>query len=259
MPRAILTYHSIDGSGSVVSTTEAVLARQIAGLATRSVDVVDPVAILDRSGETGNQDVVAITFDDGFANFYTRAFPILARHELSATVLLVAGLCGGTSAWARQPATFRDRELLTWSKIQELQTAGIQFGAHSVDHPSLPLLPIDAARGQILDSKQLIEDRTGTAVECFAYPYGEYSPAIAEIIAENFAVGLSTEMGFLSHLSRPEALERIDAYYLRQPFWFDRMFQASGHSYLACRATARILKQRLSGLAATQNPKSTAR
>jgi peptidoglycan/xylan/chitin deacetylase (PgdA/CDA1 family) len=245
MLRAILTYHSIDDSGSIISTSEAAFERQAASLAAQAVVVTRPERIVDSMDELGGPAAVALTFDDGFANLYVRAFPSLARHGLSATVLLVAGLCGGRSSWARQPESFFDRELMSWSKIQELQAAGINFGAHGIDHQSLSSLPFEQARAQIVNSKRLVEDRTGVAVECFAYPYGEISPPIVEIVAENFAVGLSAEMGFVNDQSQPEALERIDSYYLQQSFWFERLFQPSGRSYVGCRAAVRKWKQRL--------------
>lgn len=240
MLRAILTYHSIDDSGSVVSTSESTLARQMASLARQPVHIAAPAAL---AREQEEQHAVALTFDDGFANFYTRAAPILAEHSMSATVMLVAGLCGGKAIWNEQP----EPDLLTWSKINELQKAGIKFGAHSVDHPSLTSLSLDQARAQIVESKNIIEDRTGSTVDCFAYPYGEYSDALAEIVAENFAVGLTADMSFVNGQSRRELLERIDAYYLRSPFWFDRMFRASGRSYLKCRALARNSRRRFRG------------
>ena len=122
--------------------------------------------------------------------------------------------------------------------------AGAVFGAHSMTHRPLPGLPMDEAASEILDSKSSIEDRTGAAVECFAYPYGEYTQPIADVVAKNFRVGLSTDMGFLTTGSRFEALERIDAYYLRGTFWIDRLFAPLGGSYIACQAAARGLKKR---------------
>ena len=240
MPRAILTYHSIDDSGSIVSTTAETLRRHLASLVSQCIEVVVPNKIAEETASSA----VALTFDDGFANFYTDAFPALAQSGLTATVLIVAGKCGQRGDWARQPRELKTRELLSWSKIRELQAAGIVFGAHSMTHRSLPGLPMDEAASEILDSKRSIEDRTGAAVECFAYPYGEYTQPIADVVAENFQVGLSTDMGFLTTGSRFEALERIDAYYLRGTFWIDRLFAPLGGSYIACRAAARGLKKR---------------
>jgi peptidoglycan/xylan/chitin deacetylase (PgdA/CDA1 family) len=240
MPRAILTYHSIDGSGSIVSTTTETLRLHLASLVSQRVEVVAPRQVVEATSPSS----VALTFDDGFANFYTDAFPALALSGLTATALIVAGKCGQSGDWARQPPALKTRELLTWSKIRELQAAGIEFGAHSMTHRSFLDLPIDEAASEILDSKRAIEDRTGAAVECFAYPYGEYTRPIADLVAENFRIGLSTEMGFVTRGSSFEALERIDAYYLRGAFWIDRLFAPLGGSYIAYRAAARGLKKR---------------
>ena len=248
MPRAILTYHSIDGSGSIVSTTAETLKLHLASLVSQGIEVVAP----DEIARANSDSAVALTFDDGFANFYTEAFPLLARNGFTATVLIVAGKCGQRGDWARQPSELKDRELLTWSKIRELQAAGICFGAHSMTHPSLPDLAIDKAASEILDSKRAIEDRTGSATQCFAYPYGDYTRPIADIVAENFRIGLSTDMGFVTASSRAEALERIDAYYLRGAFWMDRLFAPLGGGYVACRAAARGLKRRLTSRASAQ-------
>lgn len=245
MSRAILTYHSIDGSGSIVSTPAETLELHLTSLGSQGAEVVSPGEI----AKTKSASAVALTFDDGFANFYTRAFPLLAANGLSATVLIVAGKCGQSGDWARQPSELKDRELLTWSKIRELQGAGIEFGAHSMTHPSLPDLAIDKAASEIVDSKRALEDRTGAAVECFAYPYGDYTRPIADIVAENFQIGLSTDMGFVTAGSRTEALERIDAYYLRGEFWMDRLLAPLGSGYVACRAAARGLKKRFTSRA----------
>jgi peptidoglycan/xylan/chitin deacetylase (PgdA/CDA1 family) len=248
MPRAILTYHSIDDSGSIVSVTAQTLRRHLDSLGSQGVAVVAP----SRLAQAAAPSAAALTFDDGFANFYTDAFPMLAQRGLTATVLIVAGKCGQSGDWARQPNALKNRDLLTWSKIRELQAAGIHFGAHGMTHRSLTDLPIDEAASEILDSKREIEDRTGAAVQCFAYPYGEYTRPIADIVAENFRVGLSADMGFVTAGSSPEALERIDAYYLRGAFWMDRLFAPLGASYVACRAAARGLKQRFTAKAGAQ-------
>lgn len=248
MPRAILTYHSIDDSGSIGSTAAETLRQHLGSLASQGIAAVAPGQIT----QARSPSAVALTFDDGFANFYTDAFPALSRSGLTATVLIVAGKCGRSGDWARQPSALKNRELLTWSKIRELQAAGMEFGAHSMTHRSLPDLAIGEATSEILDSKREIEDRTGAAVEYFAYPYGEYTRPIADIVAENFRIGLSTDMGFVTEGSRAAALERIDAYYLRRAFWIDRLFTPLGGSYVACRAAARGLKKRFTARASAQ-------
>ena len=86
---AILTYHSLDESGSVISMPPALFRAQMECLAESPSKVVPLAEICDRPG------AVAITFDDGFANFAEYAAPVLERLSLPATVFVVSGFCGG--------------------------------------------------------------------------------------------------------------------------------------------------------------------
>src|SRR5713101_6332064 len=95
--RAILTYHSIDDSGSAISIPPAVFKEHVRWISQRQIHVesLDDLLAGDKEAET---DTVAITFDDGFANF-TLAVELLADYGLPATLFVVAGHVGGTNAW----------------------------------------------------------------------------------------------------------------------------------------------------------------
>jgi peptidoglycan/xylan/chitin deacetylase (PgdA/CDA1 family) len=65
---------------------------------------------------------------------------------------------------------------------------GISFGAHTVSHPTLSRLPLEAARKEILDSKRHIEKELGKEVTTFSYPNGEpgdFNGDIEEILKSN--------------------------------------------------------------------------
>ena len=237
--RAILTYHSLDASGAVISLRPEIFRRHIRSLIEQGIAVVPLDDILGprRSGET--EPAVAITFDDGFADFSPQAFPWLLQYAFPATVFLVSGYCGKTNDWPSQPPGFGGRALLGWSEIEELSRQGIKFGAHSVTHPDLTQLPPAAAREEILSSRKQIEDRVGRPVKAFAYPYGAESRPLRELVAEHFDQGCSTRLGYLRPDSPRESLERIDVYYLRNRFWFRRLFGTSTIWYLTVRAALR--------------------
>ncbi len=74
---------------------------------------------------------MVITFDDGFADFYTNAFPLLNRYGFSATVYLPTAYIGKS---ARE---FKGVECLTWDQVRALDRAGVEFGSHTVSHPQL--------------------------------------------------------------------------------------------------------------------------
>jgi peptidoglycan/xylan/chitin deacetylase (PgdA/CDA1 family) len=243
--RAILTYHSLNTSGSVISLPPETFRRQMRSLFERGIVVapLDKLAAADVRELDG--PAVALAFDDGYEDFHQEAFPILSEYRFPATVFLVAGYCGRTSDWPGQPSASRKRPLLSWGKIAELHRAGIRFGAHTLTHPRLPALPWKEAAREVLDSKRQIEDRIGAAVSSFAYPYGAESPRLRALIAENFAVGCSTRLGQLRPDSPRESLERIDTYYLSNLFWYRHLFHRRTSSYLLCRAQLRRWKNRL--------------
>jgi peptidoglycan/xylan/chitin deacetylase (PgdA/CDA1 family) len=107
-----------------------------------------------------------ITFDDGFRDFYTHAFPLLSRYRYTATVFLPTAYIGD---WAHR--SFNGTECMTWSQVRELQEAGIQFGSHTVTHPQLRALSTKDVEGEIRRSKETIEDKLGCPIRSFAYPY----------------------------------------------------------------------------------------
>ena len=237
--QAVLTYHSLDRSGSVISIKPETFREQILWLVESGVAVVPLSELLQLNRSGAESAAVALTFDDGFENFLTEAFPLLQEHHLPATVFLVTGYCGSTNDWPSQPRQFGGKRLLGWPRIEQMQRAGIEFGAHTVNHPNLTTLPPGAACSEILDSKKQIEDHLGAAVTSFAYPFGAESPALREVVAEHFTVGCSARLGYLDARSPAASVERIDVYYPRNSFWFQRLFTPAGRAYLSLRGLGR--------------------
>lgn len=124
---------------------------------------------------------VVITIDDGFADFYQNAVPVLLKYGLTATLYIVTGGVGGRCAWLDSSGE-GDRAVLTWDQIREISTCGIECGAHSHSHPELDVLPAEASRQEILESKAALEACLGRSVASFAYPYGKYCRRVREMV-----------------------------------------------------------------------------
>lgn len=126
---------------------------------------------------------LAITFDDGRADFVEHAVPALAARGLPATIYLVSGRLGGTSDWLPMAAE-RSAPMMTWSDAASLAGLGIECGGHSVTHPQLDLLAVERARDEIATSRAQLEQGLGIPVRSFAYPHGFHSRAVRDLVVE---------------------------------------------------------------------------
>ena len=106
-----------------------------------------------------------LTFDDGYLDFLTHAWPILAEFGMTATVFLPTAFIGN------QPKTFKGRECLIWPLVRELHDQGISFGSHTVNHVQLHGLNWAGILKELSDSRHCLEDQLGHPVHDFAYPY----------------------------------------------------------------------------------------
>jgi peptidoglycan/xylan/chitin deacetylase (PgdA/CDA1 family) len=237
----ILTYHSLDTSGSVISISPSVFRKQMEWLAAARV----PVVPLERIRETPGG--VALTFDDGFKNFFEHAAPVLHEYRFPATVFAVSDFCGRGNRWPSQPAhhAIPRLELMDWNELREIRKAGIQIGSHTATHPYLSRLSEAAVEEEMHRSRSVIEQHLGMPVDTFAYPYGDWTPMVRAVAARSFRLGCGTELAYLSASDDALCLPRVDMYYLRNGFWFRGLDRGYGKAWVLSRNWLRILRQRL--------------
>jgi peptidoglycan/xylan/chitin deacetylase (PgdA/CDA1 family) len=240
----VLTYHSLDESGSVLAIAPCIFAEQMRILHELGVRVV-PLAEIHQILRVARapQPIVVITFDDGFQSVYEHSLPVLERYGFPATVFLVTDYCEKTNSWPSQPRHIERQSLLRWSEIKDMNTAGITFGSHTRTHPDLRTLAARDAEEELVASKKAIEDATGRSVDTFAYPYGTYNEAVKRLVQAYFAVACSTTLGFVKQDSDLLALERLDMYYLRHPALFRWLFSRPMGTYIGLRRYLRELRR----------------
>jgi glycosyltransferase involved in cell wall biosynthesis/peptidoglycan/xylan/chitin deacetylase (PgdA/CDA1 family)/ubiquinone/menaquinone biosynthesis C-methylase UbiE len=152
---------------------------------------------------------IALTFDDGYLDFYQYAWPLLKKYGFTATVFLVTGQIGHTNVW--DEAYGEIIPLMGWEEIEKLSQEGIEFGSHSVSHKHLTTLSaIDIVR-EGAQSRTILNRALQVNIRTFAYPYGDTDPVVAHLIgACGYMLGFSCQSGLSSLYENSMNLSRIE-------------------------------------------------
>ena len=169
------------------------------------------------SPSQGSEKKIALTFDDGFADFYYNAFPILKEYGYSATVYLVSGRIGRFNTWDAHQLN-AEKPLMNWQMIKEIKQGGITFGSHTQSHPFLTELNASQAIEEIAGSKAALEDQLGCPVNHFCYPSGNYNDSIVELVKKaGYTTATVTEQGHIHRGDDPFTLKRLFIKYRTYP------------------------------------------
>ena len=235
--KGILTYHSIDDSGSVVSTSASQLGRHLEALKSRGVRIV-PLTTLHMIPR--DVHAVALTFDDGFANFASAAAPVLLAHAAPATVFVIPSCVGGANDWDRDTQVgIPQLNLMGWAEIAQIRLQGFHIGGHGSTHRSLRGLDPDTLESEVSAAAASIREHVGADPVAFAFPYGDYDEEAIKAVARLYSFACTTQFGLLSESDSPHSLPRLDAYYFRGGRMLARWGTAEFRAYVAARRLAR--------------------
>jgi peptidoglycan/xylan/chitin deacetylase (PgdA/CDA1 family) len=234
--RAIVTYHSVDDSGSVISVAPDAFRAHVAWLAASDVRVTTVTELLALPPEA---DAVALTFDDAVANFATVAWPALSDAGLTATVFVVTDRAGQTNAWETRGHDIPRLDLLGWDALGRLAAEGVVVEAHSRTHPDLRAAPAERLRDEMAGAAERIARELGRRPEGFAYPYGAFDERVVSEARDTWRWACTTELAPLGGGEDPHRLPRLDAYYLRRPEGYAGWHTAGFRRRLQFRALAR--------------------
>jgi peptidoglycan/xylan/chitin deacetylase (PgdA/CDA1 family) len=102
-----------------------------------------------------------LTFDDGFSSDYESVFPLLQQMDCLATFFLTTDNVGANG-------------FVSWAQVRELHDAGMTIGSHSRTHPDMRCLTLSRQREELLSSRLCLEDKLGSAVTAFSFPFGRF-------------------------------------------------------------------------------------
>ena len=160
----VLNYHKIDNMHISLSVKPEDFERQMKYLTEHNFHSITPqelyAALVD--GAELPENPVLITFDDGYMDNYTNAYPILKKYGLKATIFVITGFLDRA-----QPGYF------TWGQAAEMEASGlINIESHTVTHTSLADLTEEQVKMVLERSKNDIERRLCKQVDILAYPTG---------------------------------------------------------------------------------------
>lgn len=125
---------------------------------------------------------IIITFDDGYRDNYTYAYPILKKYNVKATVFLV-------------PEYLDKPKFLTREQVSVMKDL-VSFQSHTMNHMELDKASETLIRKQLIDSKSYIERLTGERVNVLAYPVGLYNDEVVRITGEYYDYAVTSESGY---------------------------------------------------------------
>ena len=212
----VLMYHSISHADERavspyyrLTTTPARFREHMTLLADSGYVATSLTRALEPTHRPRERQVV-VTFDDGYVDFLTDAWPVLEAHSFTASVFLPTGYIGDSRR------SFKGHECLTWPEVRDLSRAGVSFGSHTVTHPVLHTLSWAQIRGELRHSSEQIEQIVGKPVTTFSYPFAFpqndrdfVSSFCDELRVARYRAGVTTAIGRIRPGDDPLQLPRL--------------------------------------------------
>lgn len=107
---------------------------------------------------------VVLTFDDRWHNQYSNAYPLLLKHNMTATFFIVA--------------TADAQGLMSWNELREMKSHGMTIASHTFSHPHLPRCTERSLANELVVSRENIKKNLGEAPDYIAYPFGDYDARV---------------------------------------------------------------------------------
>ena len=172
----VLNYHQIndrDENALTVHTDQ--FEAQMKYLADNGYHTITPEDMVDawENGKELPDKPVIITFDDGYADNYRNAYPILKKYNLQGTIFLISDFV----------STYPN--YLTWTQAEEMQESGlINFESHTLSHEQLDSTSPEETWNQVDGSKKALEWHLGKEINFLAYPCGSYDEELQRMVKD---------------------------------------------------------------------------
>jgi len=205
----ILVYHNVaEDTSPATSVTPDAFRQHMEYLADNGYTVwpLYKTLVFLASGKRVPPKTVVVTFDDAYRSVYTEAFPVLKEKNWPFTVFVTTKYINDEHG-----------HYMTWNQLREMERAGAQIGNHTVSHPYMirqrkgenRFRWQDRMTGEIEDAQKKLIDEGLKPIRVLAYPYGEYSWPLRELVAGLGYYALGQQSGAISWQSDFHALPRF--------------------------------------------------
>ena len=209
----VLNYHKIANEHKSLSVTLDDFEQHMKWLQEYGFTCITPGQLYDfvANGADLPEKPVLITFDDGYKDNYTNAFPIMKKYGMKGTIFVVTGFLGVYDNY------------LTWDQAKEHLEAGFNIESHTYSHKSMTEASDEDITKELVKSRQTIKEKLGIDSDFMANPTGTYNLHIAELVKEAGYKGAFTiKYDNVSRDSNVYALERVPVFHTSETnkdFW----------------------------------------
>ena len=220
----ILAYHQVGDIDDIYSVTASQFEEQMAYLSDNgyhAISLEELFKFYDGQGTLPDKPVI-ITFDDGYADNYVTALPILEKYNMSATIFIVPNLIG-------------TEDYLSWQQVTQLVQRHIEIGSHTLSHIAMDEISEEQQRREASESKLVLEQQVGKPIRFLAYPFGQFTAATEKILKEAGYRGACAGMpGLNDKTTDAYAMKRINVPQPKHGMWEFRLrlFRANLYSKL---------------------------
>lgn len=197
----IVMYHHIDllEKFEVATIPPERFEKHLQYLTKNRFDVLtmDDLIEAKKNNKPLSRKTVALTFDDGYLDNFTNAFPLLQKYGLKATMFVSSDLIG-------QPG------YMDWDQLRAMRDYGIVIGSHTRRHEYLPQLKPEELTDEIFNSRKILQEQLNHPVDHFSYPVGGFNSLIKEMVKKaGYTSAVSTNRGYDRHNKDLFELKRV--------------------------------------------------
>lgn len=166
-----LYYHSI------FENEKNAFKKQIQLLSKKTISISS-----DFTGKLDNNRLYSIiTFDDAFENLIDNAIPILEEYKLPFTIFFIADYFGKIPDWEfPNYHTDKNEKIMTVTQMNSISKELLTVGSHTLSHKKLTNLSDDEINYELVESKNILEELSGSEVSTVSFPNGEYNDSIIQ-------------------------------------------------------------------------------